>query len=856
MPSVRRLRVEGVTEPIGIDVQRPRFSWIVEASENGVQQVSYRLTVERVAPAGAETVWDSGPVTSSDARSADYDGEELLAGTGYRWRITVVTSAGEASARASFRTGLFREQDWGGAMWIGGHSEPASPGAHPAPLLRREFVLPAPIVSAQLYVAAGGYADVRINGRHAPRGVLAPGFTDYDCTVQYDATEVAQLLRPGRNAVSLELGRGFYGMTAANTWQWQRSPWHAEPCARAVLIVSHEDDTRTVLTTDGAWRTADGPTTFDDLYAGESFDFRRVVEGVDRVGFDDSGWRPAAVVSGPRGELRRQRQPPIVVAESLMPSCVTRLGEGTYLVEFSRTIAGWVTVAAAPVTQASVQIGYAESLRADGTANTDDPHSYYDGRFQTAQVEFAGTGERQEWAPKFTYYGFRYVQLTGWPDDHPLTADSISAQCVHTDVEPAGSFRSSEPLLNDIHRIVVDTVLNNLHGIPTDTPTFEKNGWTGDGMVGAELMLLNFDAHELLAKWAADIAATARHTGIPRVIAPHGGWSYDWGSTPTWNAAMPLIAWWLYLYAADERTMATHLDTLVRHARLELERADAGIAATTLGDWVAPDASPGGGNPPEDSRVPATAFLHQTMVAVARAAETLGRTDLANEFRAHADRIAAAFRARFFDPDRNIVRGEQEGEFRQSHNVLALAFGLIPAGREQAAADAVAADVVARGFHLNTGALGTKYLLPMLSRHGHAQTALRVALQTSYPSWGFWLEHGATTTWEHWALASRSRGHYFLGTVDDWLYHDVAGIRPVAPGYRIFEIAPAVTSILEAQASVSTAFGTAAVHWRRQGHEIALDATVPVGAEAILRLPGTEPQVLRSGRHTVRVSCS
>lgn len=218
MPSVRRLRVEDATEPVGIGVRHPRFSWIIEATENGVQQVSYRLMVERVTAAGAERVWDSGLVASSDARSADYAGEELLSGAGYQWQITAMTSAGEASAVSSFRTGLFDERDWAGAMWIGGHAEPAIGSTHPAPLLRREFILPGPIVSAQLYVAAGGYADVRINGRHAPRGVLAPGFTDYDCTVQYDATEVAQLLQPGRNAITVELGRGFYGMTAVNTW--------------------------------------------------------------------------------------------------------------------------------------------------------------------------------------------------------------------------------------------------------------------------------------------------------------------------------------------------------------------------------------------------------------------------------------------------------------------------------------------------------------------------------------------------------------------------------------------------------------------------------------------------------------
>lgn len=846
MVAVSRLRVEAKDEPVGIDVASPRFSWIVTSGAEGVQQLSFQVNVRRVCDvtAVADEVWASGRITSRDARWVDYTGPGLEPNTRYRWDIVCETNAGTTSSWSTFRTGLLTERDWSGSRWIARHRDGA-PVHLPAPLLQKEFDLGRPIMSAQLFVAAGGLADVRINGTSPCRGVLAPGFADYESVVQYDATEVAHLLNTGRNTIGAELGRGFYGISRRNTWGWERAPWHGEPCLRALLVVHHADGGRTVIATDEDWLVTDSGTEFDDLYAGETFDFG-IAAAHSRP---DARWSSAAAVAGPRGRLVHQRQPPIEVTSVLDPVAVNCLAPGRYLVEFPRVVAGWVRLSPPPSTAATIRVAYSETLRPDGSADNDDPHDYYDGRFQTCEVTFTPAAERQSWAPRFTYYGFRYVELSGWPEDTPPTAADIVAECVHTSVARTGEFHCSSPILGDIHRIVVDTVLNNLHGIPTDTPTFEKNGWTGDGMVAAELMLTNFDAHELLAKWVGDIVATTRGTGLPKVIAPHGGWSFDWGPTPTWNAAMPLLAWWLHLYTGDERTMQEHFETLVRHARLEFARSDDGIATTTLGDWVSPETPPGGGNPPEDPRVPATVFLHAILSTVAEIAAQLGHDEVARELGSLAAAVRRAFQVAFLDGDTLTVRGVGEEGFRQSHNVLALAFGLVPDGVQQAVADAVAADVAARGHHLNTGALGTKYLLPVLSRHGHPGTALRVAQQTTFPSWGFWLANGATTTWEHWAIESRSRGHYFLGTVDDWLFQDVAGIRPLEPGHRVFEVAPKVPDLAWARASVETTYGPVRVRWSRGPGGFEIEVDVPVGAEALVNLPSGRRERLGSGHH-------
>lgn len=846
------LRVEGGREPLAVDMPRPRFSWIVESEARDVRVRSHRIVVR--GPQGV--VWDSGVVAGGEVYGIEYTGRPLAPGTRYAWSLQVRTSAGDARAASWFRTGLPAEGDWRGARWIGNGDAPrAAASPRPAPLLRREFEVEGAVAAATLYYAAGGYADFRLNARAVSDDLLSPGFTDYDDTVQYVAVDVTARLAQGRNAIAAELGRGFYGMTGANVWRWHQAPWHAEPAVRALLRIEYADGRVQDVVTDAGWRIHDGPTRFDDLYAGETWDAAFVQHGFDAAGFDDTRWARANEVRGPRGRLVEQRQQPIRMTEVLPATSIDQPLPGTWVVSFPRVLAGNVRVTARGPRGSTVRLRYGEKTLPSGLVDFSNNGEFGAG-FQTDRFVLAGTGTPERWSAKFSYKGFQYVQVTGWPGGRPPPLSAFEALAVHTDAPRTGSFASAEPLLDRIHGAVVDTLYNNLHGIPTDTPMFEKNGWTGDAAVGAEMFLMNLDVAQLLAKWIGDVSDSRRPDGAPMVIAPSSADWGDWGTVPTWHSAYVLVPWWLYRYAGDRRVLETHYAGMKAYVDLEFARSPGGIADSRLGDWVSPEASPAGGNAPEDTRVSATAFLYEMLRTMRRIATLLGRDADAARFAARAQAVREAFNAEFLDRGAGIYRGHGDRGYRQTHNVLALAFDLAPdPATAQRVADGIAADVRAKGMHLNTGVLGTKYLLPVLTRYGHEDVAWAVATGTRYPGWGYMLANGATTMWEHWALAARSRGHYFLGTIDDWLYHDVAGLRPGEDGWRRFSIAPRMTARLgSARGSIRTPYGTAASDWRRTDTGLRLEARVPVGTTAQVRLPAARVDDVRESGGPLRAA--
>jgi len=823
--AIHTPRVERSNSPAYVDATTPRFSWLIDSAVNGTRQTTYRIVVSH----DGKLVWDSGEVHSSQSFDIDYAGPALRPGQRYEWRADVHTSDGDGSTGSYFDTAL-DDLGWHGAQWIG----KADATSLPAPLLRKSFHVDAHVGRATLYVAAGGYADLSIDGRPVSDAVLSPGFTDYDKRVEAVATEVS--LTPGEHTLGAELGRGFYGMTNPNVWHWERAPWHGQPRLRALLRIRYTNGRIQDIVSDDSWRMADGPTRLDDLYGGETYDARDATPAT---------WTPAAVLPAPRGKLVAQTEQPIRVIDTLHATSVTEPKPGVFVFAFARVIAGWATFDATGPAGTTITAHYGEKLMADGTVDARDEHHYFKAGFQTDRLTLAGGHER--WHPRFSYKGFRYVQVEGWPAGKPAL-DAVTAQVVHTDVAVTGRFDSASPLLDWIHRAAVDTMLNNLYGIPTDTPMYEKNGWTGDAMLGADMFLRNVDADRLLAKWVRDIADTRGADGAPLLIAPNPGWGN--ARAPTWHAAYVLVPWSLWMNAGDRRPIEEHIDGISRYVAMENARSPGGIADTELGDWVSPETDPGGENAPEDKRVAATAYLYRMQRVAADMFRLLGDTTHAAGFDAQADAVRDAFNARFLDRAAGRYRGDGDQGYRQAHNLLALAFGLVPDELRDRVAAGVAADAKARGDHLDTGALATKVILPVLTSTGHADEAWRIATQITFPSWGYWRENGATSLWEHWKLASRSRGHYFLGTVDDWLFGDVAGLRPLAPGWQRIEVRPALTEWLDhASAAVMTPYGEASVAWRKAGGRVQLDVHVPVGAEAVVGLPGRQDMVVGPGDH-------
>ncbi|GHH94022.1 family 78 glycoside hydrolase catalytic domain [Streptomyces capillispiralis] len=702
----------------------------------------------------------------------------------------------------------------------------------PAPLLRRAFTVRKEVSAARLHISGLAYYEAHLNGRRVGRQVLDPGFTDYDETVLYAVHDVTALLERGENALGVTLGRGFFGMTTPNVWNWHRAPWHGEPCLLAQLEIDHPDGSRTTVVSDGDWRLADGPTRSDSLYAGETFDARLLPAGWTRPGFDDSAWRPAGVRQAPAGTLRAQPHDPIEIVETVRPTGITELRPGVYVVDMGRTMAGWTRLTVRDATPGTVvRLVHGEKLKEDGSVHAETGH--VPGRFQTDEYVCAG-GAEEVWEPSFSYKGFRYVQIGGLPA-RP-SAEQVLGRVVHTRVEEVSDFSCSEPFYEWLDGAMRRTVLNNLHGIPTDTPMYEKNGWTGDAQLGAPVMAYAFGVHRLLSKWLGDLADSQTAAGQLPVIVPSGGWGYgDLGPSPEWTTVYPFVVREMYRVYGDERVAREHWAPLVRYLDWELSRLRDGLAVTALGDYLPPGY---GGNPPEDTRLTATAYLHRALLHTAETGDLLGERETAARYRAAAGRLRDAFNAAFLGPEGHYRTAKDPG-YRQTSNAVPLAFGLVPPGARASVVDSLVRDIEERGNHLDTGALGTSVLLRVLCAHGHPDVAHAVATQRTYPGWGHWHEHGADTMWEMWPLDSRSRDHYFQGTVVQWLYENVAGLRPGDAGYRTFVVRPdARTGVDWARTSLRTVRGPAAVSWARIDGRLRLAVRVPVGATADVHVPG------------------
>ncbi|MBE1606789.1 alpha-L-rhamnosidase [Actinopolymorpha pittospori] len=870
--SPHTLRTEYADNPLGIDEPRPRFSWLLrsdagsgESSESGqgaFTQTSYQVIVSSDLPgleAGRGDVWDSGRVESSGTGQVEYDGAPLRPATGYVWSVRVWDGAGEASdwaAPAAFETGLLSSEDWGGAVWVRHPAATGTDGPAPSPLLRKTFQLPpGDIVRARLHACGLGFGEFHLDGERVGRAVLDPAPTNYEATVLYSTHDVTPQVRAGASSsehvLAVALGRGRYADPTPNVWYWQRAPWWDDPKLLAHLVVSYADGRVERVVSDLSWRAVDGPTRVDSLYAGEVYDAAKTRRGWTSTGFDDSDWSDVVAATPPRGVLRSQQVEPIEVIGELEPVGLAEPQPGVHVYDLGQQLAGWARLRVVGPAGTRLRIRYGERLLDDGTVDIRQVH--IDGDMQTDTFVLSGEGY-ETFEPRFSYKGFQYVQVDGHPGRPDI--DDLRAQVVHTAVASTGEFETDNRLVNRIHTATRWAVLNNLHGVPTDTPVFEKNGWTGDAHLTANVAAYNFHMPRFYTKWLQDWVDAQLPTGEFPPIVPTSGWGYhgdpDAGITgpiPAWDVAYAEIPWVMYQHYGDERILARHYDGQRRYLDHLVDgylRDD--VVLVGLGDWLPPGVH---GMPPEGPGVYETAYTLRFVELLGQIGQVLGRQgDLAG-YDELAGRIRSGFDRAFFDAAAGIYHGERPTDYRQSVNVVALAFGLVPDDRYAAVLDRLVADIHERDDHLDTGVIGTKFLLPLLTRHGMVDLAFRVATRLTYPGYGFWMEQGATALYEHWHAGSRSRNHHFFGHVDQWFIEDLAGLTPAEPGFARVRVRPSPPSDLgRARAALDTVRGRVATSWERRGEGVAVTVELPPGVSGEVHVPGAGVQECGPGTHT------
>ena len=853
------LRCEYRVDPLGIDEGAPRLSWALESGGRGQVQSAYRILVarsEEELEAEESLLWDSDRIESGRSVGIEYEGEALRSGSRCVWKVRVWDGAGDPSpysGPAVFEMGLLEKSQWRGA-WIslgknpdedfepptGDEYDDLANGLALSPYLRKEFPLDGPVRRARLYATARGVYELHLNGSRVGDDVLAPGWTDYDRRVQYQTYDVTPLLAEGANVLGAVLGDGWYAGFVGFDPKHRGALYGPRPQVLAQLNVEYEDGSWQSISTDGSWRCSEGPILFSDLLMGESYDARKEMSGWAEPGFDDSGWY--GVEAREIGDTILVAQPDegVRVTEELEAKTVTEPRDDVYVFDMGKNMVGWVRLKVEGEAGTEVTLRHAEALNPDGTIYTTNLRSAR----ATDRYILKGEGE-EVYEPRFTFHGFRFVEVTGYPGEP--RPEAVTGRVVHSATPPTGSFECSNGMVNELQENILWGQRGNFLSVPTDCPQRdERLGWMGDAQVFVRTASFNMDVAAFFEKWMVDVEDAQSSEGAFPDVAPllTGSGLMDLSrGAPAWGDAGIIVPWTIYRTYDDTRIVERHYDAMARwmeylhEANPDLIRKNR--MGNNYGDWL----SPRGDHTPK--HLLATAYWAYDAKLMAEMAEAIGRTGDAKEYRSLSQRIAAAFNEVFVSPD-----GRIEGD-TQTCYLLALHMGLLPEDRRPAAAEHLVRTIEREDWHLSTGFVGVGYLCPVLTETGHTAVAYRLLLNETYPSWGYTIKNGATTIWERWDGWTEENGfqspnmnsfnHYSLGSVGEWLYRYVAGIDLRSPGYGHIVIRPRPGGgLIYARGEYDAVRGRISSSWKIEDGRFSLEVLIPPNTTATVHLPSTD----------------
>lgn len=853
--EVKNMSVEYLSNPYGVDIQRPRFSWNFESDVRGVSQESWQIIVDENPndiDNGIGKVWDSGKVMSDRTVNVEYDGIALKSNTKYYWRIHAWLNDGNSiwSESGFFHTGILNVNEWE-ASWISLDEEIT----HASPLLRKEFQATKEIEQAVAYVTASGFYEFFLNGEKVGDHVLDPGVTDYRETILYSTYDVTSLVKKGNNVAGAILGNGAWNLRKKeDRWSWGKGGTSfGNPVLWVQLMITYSDGSQDIVVTDDTWKTTESPITFNNLYGGEDYDARKELPGWSSANYDNSDWQTAAVVNAPGGELKSQLMQPIKVTNTLEPVSSINPEPGVFLFDLGQNIAGWwqLEIQGTP--------GQSIHIRGDETLNNDlFPKQLEKGdkiSDNTRYHPFIWTeytlksNDMEYYEPSFFYSGFRYIQVTSSDKQNPQQL-KVKGRVVRSANPRNGRFESSDSLLNRIHRAGLWSQKSNMQSYPTDCPHREKGAYNGDGQVIAEASMHDFHMAPFYTKWINDMLDSQEENGrIPNTSPVLVG---GMGGGVAWGSAYILIPWWMSYYYEDSRILEQHYSSMKEYINYlkELGTKDEDPSEPfiidnfdgywySLGEWCAPGQKDG-----PNHAVVNTFYYYYNNRLMSEIAGELGFDEDAKYYQNFADTIKHHFNRRFFNNETGLYGTE---ETYQTYQLLALVGDLVPESYRSKVFQTIVDDIKIRGNHLNTGIIGTKYLWPVLVKNGENELAYQIATQSSYPSYGYWINNGSTTLLEEWS-GENSHNHQMFGSVTEYFYKFLAGIQSpmegnTTKGYSHIHIEPYVPQELEfVEASLETVSGWVSSDWQKDGKVFKHEVTIPANTSATISLPISEKE--------------
>jgi alpha-L-rhamnosidase len=884
--SVQNLTCEYAREPLGIDARTPALGWQIASQRQAVSQSAYRIIVSDDIEALKQdkgNLWDSGKVTSSQSQLIRYAGQELKTAQYCYWKVRIWDEQGKPSAWSEptrWSMGILSPSDWKG-KWISSRFAEVSerrgfvdswgkgnyqPRDVEAVYLRKDANVAEKVKRATAFICGLGYYELYVNGDKVSKRVLDPAFSDYQRSVYYATHDVTALVKNGKNALGVILGNGFYNQPGVDFVQMERANWKTPPKLLLNLLIEYENGAKEVVATDESWRWTHGEITYNCIRGGETIDHTKEQKNWNKPSFDTGAWKQPAVVPAPVGKLKSQLFS-MHVAEEIKPVKITEPKAGIYLVDFGENLTGWISLKTKGTRGQMIECEHNEMLRGDGTLNTAYSHSHTRGRFQHEQFILSGEGE-ELFEPRFTYHGFRYVQIKGLKQKPSL--DDIVAKSVHSELPVTGKFSSSDVKLNQLYHAVRRTHHNSAHGMIAEEPTREKMGWTLDAGAAVPTYLYYFDATNLVRKNIQDFIDSQEASGHIAAIVPTTGWSfthpngkpYLWDD-PWWGGSIFLLVENLYAMTGDTTLIADAFESMRRYTDFVASTAKDDLVHWSLGDWLQ---ARGKLTSVEQTSTAGYYWMNERVAAYAR---MLGKKDIAEKYAAHAERIKNKFNSTFLDeetgwynntkPPKTLSQNDKVPADKKKTNrsqtaqALPLFLGIVPENmKEKVTARLVEAVDIYDG-HINTGFIGSNPLLEYLSMNGYVDKAFKMVNKRKPSGWLYMVKDEKSTMGECLHGRADSWHHPYGATVGFWLIKYLGGIRPdpAHPGFKRFILSPHVPDELnEVNTEIESLYGKIQSSWKREGGKIRLKVTVPCNTTARLILPVTKQEhELSPGTH-------
>jgi alpha-L-rhamnosidase len=866
--TVKNLRTESLVSPEGIDVVRPALSWVIAASERNVAQTAYQVLVasspEKLAADNAD-LWNSGRVESDRSVKVAYNGVALKSGERCFWKVKIWTNKGEAdwSAPTTWSMGLLQKTDWTG-KWIGldkafSWDSLTSHSRLSARYLRKEFTAGKNIKQATVYIVGLGLYELYINGKKIGNQVLAPCPTAFDEDAKYNTFDVTNEIRKGKNAVGTILGNGRY-FNMRQKFKPHKIKTFGFPKLLFQLNIEYTDGSRASVVSDENWKiTTDGPIRSNNEWDGEEYDATKELKGWNLVGYNDKKWLRSEIVSPASELITAQANENMIIHETLKPKTISRLSDGSYILDMGQNMVGWLSLKATGKKGDKISLRFAETLQKNGDLYRNNLRS----ALQTDIYTMNGDGV-ESWEPRFVYHGFRYVRVDGYPGTP--TVDDFEGKVVYDGFATVGSFASSDSLLNKIYRNAYWGIRGNYKGMPVDCPQRdERQPWLGDRSTGCVGESYLFDNEKLYVKWMDDILESQKESGQLPDMSP-AFYKIYYADNMTWPGTYLMVADMLYNQFGNTQVVAKHYPTMKKWLFYMRDNylKEGILIKDRSGDWCMPPEGPTIINSKDPARQTAgdlmsTAYYYHFLQLMTKFAKVTGHEADIEEYNKEAVIVKEAFNNKFLNTQKH-----QYGNNTVTANVLPLAFGMVPDKEENAVFKQMLDKIVIKDkIHLSSGLIGIQWMLRELTKRGRTDIAYTVATQKDFPSWGNMVQNGATTIWELWNGNTadpkmNSHNHVMLlGDFIPWLYGDMAGLKshPTYPGFKRMWMEPRPTETLtSANASTETPYGTAKSEWTLKNGLFTWHVVVPVNTRANVLIPAESAEAItESGKPVMQV---